>query len=71
MGRERRKSAVLPTGEPEKRARRLGSSAKWAEGGKRVLYCPQASMKRERVASETVQNGQREEKERRPAHERA
>ena len=69
MGRGRRKSAVLPRGKHEKRAQRLGSSAKWAEGEERVLSCPRASMKREYEASKAVQNGQEEEKKCHSAHE--
>lgn len=71
MGRGKRKRAALPRGKHEKRARRLGNSEKWAEGKEKVPTCPQVRVKREREASEAVQNGQREEKERRPAHEQA
>jgi len=70
VGRGKRKRAVLPRGEYEKRARSFGSSTKWAEGEEKVRYCPEASMKRERSALEAVQNGQREKKECCPAHER-
>lgn len=69
MGRGRKKSAALPTSEPEKRAWRLGSCTKWAEGEERVLSCPRASMKREYEASKAVQNGQEEEKKCHSAHE--